>query len=101
MTNNEAREYFKSKGLDYSILKEKNSVQWPFTPDKPEGTSRLFEDKKGKINVYQDCQNQTLRSGSTNLYIRAEVIDVNGCLESRPKVLRRSSRYLGKILHFL
>ncbi|MBC7828132.1 MAG: molybdopterin-dependent oxidoreductase [Chitinophagaceae bacterium] len=33
-------------GLDHSLLKEKKTVQWPFTKDdKEKGTSRLFTDK--------------------------------------------------------
>lgn len=33
-------------GLNYSILKQKNPVQWPYPTEANEGTSRLFTDKK-------------------------------------------------------
>ncbi|EOQ88699.1 molybdopterin oxidoreductase [Leptospira yanagawae serovar Saopaulo str. Sao Paulo = ATCC 700523] len=44
-------------GLDYSILQEKRSVQWPFPENSKEGTPRLFTDHKfyrpnGKAKIF-------------------------------------------------
>lgn len=44
-------------GLDYSILKEQRSVQWPFPENATEGTPRLFTDHKfyrpnGKAKIH-------------------------------------------------
>lgn len=47
-------------GLSYDELKEKHTVQWPYTEERPEGTARLFTDGQ----FYTDNQNAKIYAPS-------------------------------------